>query len=71
MARTATLCQPIARSVYATGEVHTWYAAPSSAHSKLTGEAFEEKLMDADVSVVVSGGPETIVVCGGGTIVHV
>jgi hypothetical protein len=69
--RTAKLCQPTARSVYSTGEVHASYAAPSSAHSKVAGEASEENKMDADVSVVVSAGPKTIVVSGGATTVQV
>src|SRR5918999_5052060 len=68
-ARTARLCQPIASSLYSTGEVQVSYAAPSSAHSKRTARS-PEKLIDADVSVVLSAGPESILVSGAGTTVQ-
>src|SRR5918998_2943884 len=69
IARTARLCQPIARSVYSTGEVQVSYAAPSSAHSKRTARS-PEKLIDADVSVVLSAGPAPILLPGAPTMVQ-
>src|SRR5918999_3960951 len=65
IARMATLCQPSARSVYATGEVHVVNAASSSEHWKVASGLFEVNATDALVSDVGSAGPELIVVSGG------
>src|SRR5688500_17402100 len=71
VARTATRWKPIARSVYSTGDVHAVNAAPSSAHSNVEPARFEENVIVALVLSVGSAGPESIVVCGGATTVHV
>src|SRR5688500_1207454 len=70
-ARTATRCQPTARSEYSTGEVHVSNAAPSRAHWKVAPAMSETKLIDALVARVLSAGPEVMNVSGAGTTVHV
>src|SRR5215218_2286344 len=69
VARTSNVWAPAPRPETACGEVHGANAAPSMRHSNVTGEtggpslAVKPKL--AEVSVVLAGGPEVMLVSGG------
>ena len=56
---------PTARPVYCFGDVHAAKAAPSSAHSNVEPDSFEENERIALVFWVEAGGPESIAVSGG------
>src|SRR5687767_3157090 len=70
LAAARSVCDPTARPPNVGGTGHEPQRPASSEHSKVAAESFEARTKSAPVLTDSAGGPDSIVVSGGRSIVH-